>query len=195
MTEGEAKPKHSRRGDPGGGRSNDAAVAMHLVGHIVRHRDPAEAEKLYRASLSIGQEIGNHHHEGRVMHSLANLMAGEIPRKRNSIRQSLQILQQMDDRHGQAQVMHSLANRSAGEIPEEARIYRQSLQILQQMDDRHGQAQVCSLANLIGREIPRKQRISIGRAYRSYSRWMIGTVRRRSCVAWGYSLQTAPLRS
>ena len=117
---------------------------MHLVGHIVRHRDPAEAEKLYRASLSIGQEIGNHHHEGQVMHSLANLIGRGNPKGAEKVyRQSLQILQQMDDRHGQAQVMHSLAN-------------------------------------LIGRGNPhRKQRISIGRAYRSYSRWMIGTVRLR----------------
>lgn len=139
----EAEP-YLRRVIKDGGRRYEAAIAMHLVGHLTRRRNLGEAEMLYRESLKIRPELGDRLGEAQVMHSLANLIRR---RNRNEAerlyRESLKIGQELGNRRHESQVMHSLANLIGRQNSDEAEgLFRQSLNLRSEIGDRHGEAQV-----------------------------------------------------
>ena len=141
----------------------EVAIAMHILGNLVSRRNGAEAERLYRRSIDIGEEIENRHHVAQTLHSLANLI-GRDSRRRDEAeglyRRSIDFLEDVGDRNGVAQTLHSLANligRDLRRRDEAEGLCRRSIDILEDVGDRNGVAQTLhSLANLIGRDSRRR---------------------------------------
>jgi tetratricopeptide (TPR) repeat protein len=142
---------------------HEVAIAMHILGNLVWRRNAVEAEKLYRRSIKIGEEIGNQLHVAQTLHSLANLI-GRDSRRRDEAeglyRRSIKIDQESGNSLGVAQTLHSLANliaRDSRRRDEAEGLYRRSIEILEKRGDPLGVAQTLhSLANLIGRDSGRR---------------------------------------
>ena len=138
---------------------SEVAIAMHILGNYIGRTDPREAERLYRRSIEIGDEISSRHHVAQTLHSLANLIGRDRKRSKEAeglYRRSIEILEGLGDRNGVAQTLHSLANltgRDRNRSKEAEGLYRRSIEILEGLGDRNGVAQTLhSLANLIGRD-------------------------------------------
>ena len=92
---------------------SEVAIAMHILGNYIGRTDPREAERLYRRSIEIGEEISSRHHVAQTLHSLANLIGRDRKRSKEAeglYRRSIEILEGLGDRNGVAQTLHSLAN-------------------------------------------------------------------------------------
>jgi tetratricopeptide (TPR) repeat protein len=132
------------------------AISGHLWGRILEHRGgrsrQVEAERLYRESLRIGQDLGLQRHVAMVLNSLGGVLVDLGGRSRQDeaerlYRESLKIPRDIGDRRGVAMILNSLggvlvALGGRSRLEEAEHLYRESLKISLHLDDRRSEAMV-----------------------------------------------------
>jgi tetratricopeptide (TPR) repeat protein len=142
------------------------AVSGHLLGVIWARRSEYQwllrAEKIMRASLELGIQIGDIFQQAMVLNSLGGVLIdlggrARLEEAEQLYRRSLELRQQLSDRYGEAMVLNSLGGvlvKLGGRyrMEEAEQLYRHSLELRQRLDDRQGEAMVLnSLGGVLGK--------------------------------------------
>jgi tetratricopeptide (TPR) repeat protein len=117
------------------------ATANHQLGMVAQDRGRLEeAERWYRQSLTILEELGDRPSMSRSFHQLGMVAQdrGRLEEAERWYRQSLTIKEELGDRPGMSRSFHQLGvvAQLRGRLEEAERWYRQSLTILEELGDR-----------------------------------------------------------
>ncbi|MCX5557409.1 tetratricopeptide repeat protein [Streptomyces sp. NBC_00038] len=124
-------------------RSSPAAAYVHQLGMIAQLRgDYQQAEKRYRASLAIKEELGNRSGIASSYHQLGIIAQerGDYQQAEKRYRASLAILEELGNRSGIASSYHQLGiiAQERGDYQQAEKRYRASLAILEELGNRSG---------------------------------------------------------
>ncbi|MBI1925761.1 tetratricopeptide repeat protein [Candidatus Poribacteria bacterium] len=121
----------------------------------------AEAEKIYRQSLVIRQELGDRRSEGDSLNNLGGvyLSQGQWSKAETHYQQSLAIYRELDDRVGVGNILNNLGNvyYSQERWTEAEACYQQSLAIRRELGDSAGEGQTLN---------------NLGVVYQNQRRWV-----------------------
>ena len=118
---------------------------LHELGNLAYQRgEHAEAERLYRQSLSIKERLGDPAGMAISVHQLGMLAQarGDLAEAERLYRQSLAIKERLGDLAGMASSVHQLGRlaQDRGDLAEAERLYRQSLAIKERLGNQAGMA-------------------------------------------------------